>query len=85
VDSLGDFSSHVTSNQPRPVQVTVTLEERLKKHLPQESASNSDKSTPLNFPGDDGSQTQRFTMNKTVASLFRMPEKPFYGKHILSF
>ena len=33
LDSLGDMSSLVTSNQPRPVQITVTLEERLKKNL----------------------------------------------------
>jgi hypothetical protein len=34
LDSFGDMSSLVTSNQPRPVQITVTLEERLKKNLP---------------------------------------------------
>ena len=84
LDSFGDMSSLVTSNQPRPVQVTVTLEERLKKHLPQESASNSDRSTPLNFPEGDGSQTQRVTMNKTVTSLFRKPEQPILGSSSLA-
>ena len=34
LDSLGGISSFATSNQPRPVQITVTLEERLKNHLP---------------------------------------------------
>ena len=84
LESVGDMSSLVTSNQPRPVQVTVTLEERLKKHLPQESASNSDRSTPLNFPEGDGSQTQRVTMNKTVTSLFRKPEQPILGSSSLA-
>ncbi len=55
LDSLGGISSIATSNQPRPVQITVTLEERLKKHFQQESTSNSDRSTPLNLPGVDGS------------------------------
>lgn len=34
LDSLGDMSSLATSNYLRPVQITVTLEERLKKNLP---------------------------------------------------